>query len=198
MINPFEYVTVLISIVLGLGITQILTGIADLVHQSKRVKVYWPHLLWVIVILVLHVQDWWVTFDLRNFAPWRLPTFLFVMIYPVVLFILARLLFPFGIQDGLVDLKEFYHENYRKIFVFGAALPILAILDDIFVRGNDIVPKMHVEPELTKVILPAFLIFMCLRKKESPEWLHKLIALAFLGILVASIIIEWNVWLIAN
>jgi hypothetical protein len=192
MINPFEYVTVLISIVLGLGITQILTGIADLVHQSKRVKVYWPHLLWVIVILVLHVQDWWVTFDLRNFSPWRLPTFLFVMIYPVVLFILARLLFPFGLQEGMVDLKEFYLENYRKIFVFGAALPILAILDSVLIRGMDW------KAQLIKFILPSFLIFMCLRKKESPEWLHKLIALAFFGILVTSIIIEWNVWLIAN
>jgi hypothetical protein len=192
MINPFEYVTVLISIVLGLGITQILTGIADLVHQSKRVKVYWPHLLWVIVILVLHVQDWWVTFDLRNFSPWRLPTFLFVMIYPVVLFILARLLFPFGLQEGMVDLKEFYLENYRKIFVFGAALPILAILDSVLIRGMDW------GAQLIKFMLPAFLIFMCLRKKESPEWLHKLIALAFFGILVTSIIIEWNVWLIAN
>jgi hypothetical protein len=198
MINPFEYVTVLISIVLGLGITQILTGIADLVHQSKRVKVYWPHLLWVIVILVLHVQDWWVTFDLRNFAPWRLPTFLFVMMYPVVLFILARLLFPFGIQEGVVDLKEFYFENYRKIFVFGATLPILAILNDLFVRGTEVAPRLPLGPELTKLILPIFLISMCIRKKESPEWVHKLIALAFLGILVTSIIIEWNVWLIVN
>lgn len=36
----FEYVTVLIYIILGLGITQIITGVADDVHQSECVKLY--------------------------------------------------------------------------------------------------------------------------------------------------------------
>jgi hypothetical protein len=192
MISAFEYVTVLISIVLGLGIAQILTGIADLVHQSNRVKVYWPHLLWVIVVLVLHVQDWWVTFDLRHYGPWSLPTFLFMMTYPITLFILARLLFPFGIQEGIIDLKEFYYENYRKVFAFGSVLPILSIGDAIIVRGMD------VQSQLVKFLLPAFLLFLCIRKKQSREWVHQIIALTFFAILLITIIIEWNEWLLEN
>jgi len=95
---------------LGLGITQLPSGIADLVHQSNRVRGLLAHLCWVVVIvLILHVQEWWLTYDLRSFQPWQLPTFLFLMIRPVILFILARLLFPFGIQEGIIDLKEFYH-----------------------------------------------------------------------------------------
>ena len=31
--TPFEYVSVLISIILGLGISQLATGVADMVHQ---------------------------------------------------------------------------------------------------------------------------------------------------------------------
>jgi hypothetical protein len=183
MITAFEYVTVLISIVLGLGITQILTGIADLVHQSKRVKIYWPHLLWVLVILVLHVQDWWVTFDLRAYGPWTLPTFLFAMTYPITLFILARLLFPFGIQEGPINLKEFYQENYRKIFMFGSILPTISIADAILVRG------MSIETQLIKFLLPAFLLFVCFRKKESPEWIHQVIAITFTVILIVTIVL---------
>src|SRR5689334_16712007 len=113
MISAFEYITVFISIILGLGVTQILTGIADLVHQSGRVKVYWPHLVWVLLVLVLHVLEWYITFDLRTFNAWRLPVFLFVLLYPIVLFVTARLLFPFGLSDEMVDLKEFYYKNYR-------------------------------------------------------------------------------------
>jgi hypothetical protein len=184
MITAFEYVTVLISIVLGLGITQILTGIADLVHQSNRVKVYWPHLLWVLVILVLHVQDWWVTFDLRKHGSWTLPIFLFTMTYPITLFILARLLFPFGIQEGPIDLKKFYQENYRKIFLFGSILPTISIADAVLVRG------MGIEMQLIKCVLPAFLLFICFRKKESPEWIHKAIAIIFFVILTVTIVLE--------
>src|SRR5260221_13981361 len=112
MISAFEYVTVFISIILGLGVTQILTGIADLVHQNERVKIYWPHLIWILLALVMHVQEWWVTFELRSYGPWRLPIFLFVLLYPVVLFIFARLLFPFGFSEGVIDFKNIYFVNY--------------------------------------------------------------------------------------
>ncbi|MCA6379853.1 MAG: hypothetical protein IM606_06670 [Cytophagales bacterium] len=116
MISAFEYVKVLIFIILGLGITQILTAIADLIHESKRMNAYWPHVLWVLIVLILHVQEWWIIYDLKNYAPWRLQTFLFIMVYPIKLFVLARLLFPFGIQEGMIGLKVFHQENYRKIF----------------------------------------------------------------------------------
>lgn len=192
MISAFEYVTVLISIILGLGITQILTGIADLIHQSNRVKLYWPHLLWVFIILVLHVQEWWVTYELKDFQLWRLPTFLFVMIYPIILFILARLLFPFGFQEGVIDLKEFYFENYRKIFLFGASLPILAILDGVLIRGIDL------PSQLIKFLFPVLLLYICIRKKKTAEWIHQAIVLVFFAILVTTIAIQWNEWLITN
>ncbi len=191
-ISPFEYVTVLISIILGLGITQVLTGIADLIHQSNRVKVYWPHALWVIVILILHIQDWWATYDLRTEASWSLGIFLFVMIYPIVLFILARLLFPFGLQEGTVDLKTFYFENYRKIFLFGSVLPILSIFDALLVRD------MWIDTQWLKLFFPALLLIMCIRRKPAAEWVHQFIALAFFTILVVTIIIEWNNWTLSN
>jgi hypothetical protein len=192
MISAFEYITVLISIILGLGITQILTGIADLIHQSKRVKIYWPHALWVIVVLILHVQDWWTTFDLRSFESWSLPLFLFIMVYPVVLFVLARLLFPFGLQEGVIDLKEFYYENYRKIFAFGSLLPLLSILDAILVR------EIEIETQLVKLLLPTLLLIVAIRKKPFAERVHQFISVAFFAILTITIIVEWNNWILSN
>src|SRR5260370_32767676 len=134
MISAFEYVTVFISIILGLGVTQILTGIADLVHQNERVKIYWPHLVWVLIVLILQVQEWYITFERRTFEAWRLPIFLFVLLYPTVLFILARLLFPFSYSEGAIDLRKFYYSNYRRIFLFGAILAILSLLDNFILR----------------------------------------------------------------
>src|SRR5260370_2945148 len=94
MISSFEYVTVLISIVLGLGITQILTGIARLIQKRDKLIVYWPHLLWIVFILFLHVQEWWVMYELKTFMPWRVPVFFFVMLYPLPLFLMSTLNFP--------------------------------------------------------------------------------------------------------
>ncbi|MBS1680499.1 MAG: hypothetical protein JST48_02195 [Bacteroidetes bacterium] len=191
MISAFEYVTVFISIILGLGVTQILTGIADLIHQNRRVKIYWPHLIWVLLVLILHVQEWWVTFELRGYGPWRLPVFLFIILYPVVLFVLARLLFPFGFTDGEIDLKKFYFENYRKIFLFGAILGLLSILDSFIVR-----PLMWVNLIGPTVVMTS-LSWMALSKKLN-TWIHVVMPIFMLTMITVTIIIEWNKWLVAN
>lgn len=76
--SPFEYVTILISIILGLGITQLVTGIADIIHEKEHVKLYWPHALWIPIIFFLLIQEWWDIYALRDYDTWRLPVFLFI------------------------------------------------------------------------------------------------------------------------
>ncbi len=191
MISAFEYITVFISIILGLGVTQILTGIADLVHQNERVKIYWPHVVWIFLVLILHVQEWYVTFELRTLDKWRFPLFLFLLLYPVVLFIMARLLFPFGFNEGVIDLRKFYFENYRRIFLFGSMLPFLSILDNLILRDYawlDILAQF--------VVLLALSMMAIL--KNSKPWLHKSVAVFLLLFLVGSIIVEWDKWLVTN
>jgi hypothetical protein len=191
MISAFEYVTVFISIILGLGVTQILTGIADLVHQNERVKVYWPHLVWILLVLVLHVQEWWVTFQLRSLEKWRLPLFLFVLLYPVVLFILARLLFPFGFNEGVIDLKKFYFENYRRIFLFGTMLPFLSLLDNLLLRDYEF------QDLIAQSVVLVLLSVMAIVKSSKP-WLHEGVAVFLLLFLIISIAVEWDKWLVMN
>lgn len=189
--TPFEYVTVLISIILGLGITQIVTGVADLVHQWERVKIYWPHLLWIIIVFVLHIQEWWATFELRQFDSWRLPTFLVVVLYPINLFILARLLFPFGNSFETIDLKEFYYANFKKIFSWAIILPLLSLITNVFIIGHS------VQEEIVQLLLP-FILFTFILLKNQHEILHKILAVIFLSILVVSMIVTRNSSLITN
>src|SRR5690349_8301075 len=132
--TPFEYVSVLISIVLGLGITQIVSGTADLIHHWERVKMYWPHLLWVVLGFFLNIQEWWVLFELRDLPQWRLPTFFLTIIYPINLFVLARILFPTIPPEGIIDIKDFYFKNYRKFFLLIAILAFVSFIDNVLVH----------------------------------------------------------------
>lgn len=43
--DAFAHLSVLISIVLGLGITNLLMGLARIVQMLGRVTVYWPTIL---------------------------------------------------------------------------------------------------------------------------------------------------------
>lgn len=189
MISPFEYVTVLISIILGLGITQILTGIADLIHKSERVTVYWPHLIWILFVLLLHIQEWWLLYELKGYQPWRLPTFLFVIAYPINLFVLARMLFPFAFKGKVIDLKLFYFKNCRKIFLIFTISAILSIAYNIFIL------EFSLMSQVLQILLASTFLFITI-KQLANEWLHKGLALLVFSIFVVSIIIEWDVWLI--
>jgi hypothetical protein len=189
--TPFEYVTVLVSIILGMGITQIVTGVADMVHQWDRVKVYWPHLLWIIIVFFLHIQDWWSTYELRRFDSFRLPTFLFVLLYPINLFILARVLFPAAQPDGDFDLKKFYNTNYKKFFLWSSSLPLMSFLQNVLILGNPI------QTQIVQVLLIVILLVLMTRRKIG-ENIHKVLAVVLLFIMVAYVIVEWNNLLTSN
>jgi hypothetical protein len=145
--------------------------------------------LWVLIVLIRACPKRWIIYKLKTYAPWRLPMFLLIMVYPIILFVLARLLFPFGIQEGMIDQNVFYQENYRKIFLF-SLLALLAIVDSLLIRADSL------QSQLLKLIVP--FIFFILYFKKAPEWVHKLVPVCFLILLVITIAVEWDVWLIHN
>jgi hypothetical protein len=180
--TPFEYITVLISIILGMGITQIVTGIADIVHQWKKVKLYWPHLLWIGFVFFLHIQDWWETFNLQQFTVWKLSTFLFVILYPINLFILARVLFPFGQTEG-TNFKDFYFENYRKFFLWVIILSVLAIVNNLYINHYSLQNQLA---PLSILLSLGFIAW----KDYRQEWLHKTVVIILWATLLIVLLVE--------
>ncbi len=190
MLSPFEYVTVLISIILGLGIAQIVTGLADIIHQWKRIKLYWPHMIWMLIIFFLHIQEWWNIYDLRAYEVWRLPTFLFISLYPINLFILARLLFPLhSHEETILNYKEFYFSNYRKFFLGVIFTAILSALE------NFIIGSKGLSGIILQLVIMVVLSFVAIRNIDK-EWVHKLIVSIWVLSIIISIVVNWNIWLI--
>ena len=132
--EPFEYVSVLSSIIIGLGITQILSGVASLVLVNDNVRFYTPHTVWVILIFGFLIQDWWVSYEYsRVIKSWRLMEFLFIIVYPIILFIITRMLFPKIRSGQTINLKNFYLSNYKQIFAVGLFLPIVSISQNLII-----------------------------------------------------------------
>ncbi len=189
MMSAFEYVTVLISIVISLGITQILRGVASVLKKIHKVELYWPHILWVIFVLLLNIQEWWVTYELKNFSPWRLPVFLFIMIYPINLFLMSRLLFPDKFKGKCLDLKEFYFRNYRKLYLLLSISAAFSILYNLFILNLEIVSQ-------TLQLLLLLIVSIIAIINTTREIFHKAVSIVIVLALAVSIIVEWNIWLI--
>jgi hypothetical protein len=56
--ESFNYLSVLLSIVLGLAITQVLLGLRGLILTRAKVKLYFPTMIWAGLALLIAVQGW--------------------------------------------------------------------------------------------------------------------------------------------
>ncbi len=136
----FEYLTVLVSVVVGLSLTHFLTALIRIVHNRDSVRPYWVHLLWSLSIMLWTISFWWFTFAMSDVQRWSLGLFAFVMLYAVMLYVLMALLFPEDI-DPDEDHQSLFFEN--KTWFFSTLLLFLVIdLFDFWMRletGLDIV-----------------------------------------------------------
>ncbi len=185
--TSFEYIVVLVSIILGLGVTQIVTGLAHFMHSGNKVKMYWPHFLWIIMIFFFHIQEWWVFYEYKSFTEWRLHTFIFIILYPIGLFIQARLLFPFDNFDEVTDLKAFYYENYRFYFGSIGVQAVLSLIDNMWLRG------MALNEQFVQIGVGT-LTFSIAFFKIRNEWVHKILAILLLASIVVAIAVNQDSW----
>ena len=84
--DPFSYLSVLISIVLALGMTRVLAGVGDMLQARSRRHIYWVHVVWIVNLFLYLVVAWWIFYRWRNQQPWTFFLFVFVLISPTILF----------------------------------------------------------------------------------------------------------------
>jgi hypothetical protein len=125
--DAFSYLSVLISIVLGLGLTSLLAGFAAMVRCRRRLVMYWPLPAQMSLLFLVHVQVWWALFALRQRSHWSFPDFLVVLLQPVLLYLATAFLIPDLRDDQPVDLRQAYFRESRWYF---AAL-LLSIFDSL-------------------------------------------------------------------
>jgi hypothetical protein len=128
--QPFEYVSLLTSIVLALGITRILTGVGKVVQLRRTVRLSAVHVLWAFNVLIWLLLNWWILYRWRTYEGWTFFLFLFVLVSPIVAFLLSVLLFPEPLEEG-AHLKDHYYANRRAFFLLAALLPPIDAIDTL-------------------------------------------------------------------
>jgi hypothetical protein len=119
MSDAFAYLSVLLSIILGLAIAEILQGYRSLLIARGSVKLYAPPLIWSATMLVLAIHFWWASFGLANRENWDFAAFSAVLMQTIMLFMGASLLLPKTRPDQEIDLKTHYYREAGPFFSFG-------------------------------------------------------------------------------
>lgn len=137
--DHFEYVMVLISIIIGLGIAHILLGLGGivdrLVGRGERLKLSVAYAAWLANVFIWLVMFWWWQFRLDElWSDWTVGRYLFLILYSVVVFLNAAILVPRS-WDGVSDLGEFFLQRrawFYSAFIVGTLLDVV----DSFLKGG--------------------------------------------------------------
>lgn len=133
--DAFGYLSVLLSIILGLGLTQLLTAIGRLIRHRDRVDVHWLPVLWACVLLLIYVQVWWSMYGLRTFVHWTFFAFIVVLAQTATLYIMAAVVLPEEIEGPITDLGAYFDRHHRWFFGFFLATLVVSVVKDVVLGG---------------------------------------------------------------
>jgi hypothetical protein len=82
----------ILSIILGLAITQVLQGLRGLILTRAKVKLYIPTLIWAGLTLLIAIQGWWASFGMRTHANWTFVALLVIVLQAITVYMVAAVL----------------------------------------------------------------------------------------------------------
>src|SRR5437762_13623339 len=133
----FTHVRVLVGVVLGLGLTRILAGLARFMQHPAHKKLYATHLLWVAVVLLAAVHFWWFELGLARIQPWPFELFVFILGYAFLFYLMASLLIPDAI-DEYAGYEEYFISRRRWFFGLLAATVPVELIDTLAKGGGHV------------------------------------------------------------
>ncbi|ARU05653.1 hypothetical protein CCO03_14015 [Comamonas serinivorans] len=131
----YPHIRTVMGMVIGLGVTRLLSGVARIVQHPAQYRLYPVHLAWVASVLLSLVHFWWWEFGLYQVEVWTFGTYLFVIGYAILLFLQCALLFPDSLQDYL-SYQDFFLARRSWFFGLLAATSLFDVIDTL-IKGEE-------------------------------------------------------------
>jgi hypothetical protein len=176
--DAFSYLSVLLSVILGLAVQQVLQGYRSLALNRRRVRPYWPTIAWSISILLMTAQHWWASFGLADHRDWSFAAFAAILVQTGLIYMFAALVLPDIPAGQGIDLKAHYYRERIAFFSVGTAAIAWSIVREFVLNGH--------APQGENLAFHILFIAMSLTALATAnERIHKL----FAGLMLALFVI---------
>jgi len=125
--NPFEYLLPLISVIVGLSITDLATSLHRLLRARRRVEWDWLPLATALLALLMVLNAWWRFYRGDSTAAWTVAEFFPVMITLILLFLINAAALPDRVPPEGIDLRAFYESNSSYFWLLFSAFMFVLI-----------------------------------------------------------------------
>jgi len=178
-IAPYQHVVVVMSIVLGLSVTQLLKGLAQLYRTRNSVRPYWLHTAWVVLLVFFSLVLWWLFWNYRSIEDWSFFRFVLYLSPMIVFYFLTSIVIP-DPSDPVTSYKDYYFSSRAGFFGTFALQIVLAHVAGVVVRG---LPVLDPADPLRLAMVALLLIAM----RSASARVHAVVLTLFAIVLVAFI-----------
>ena len=130
--QPFEFILVLVSIIIGLGITEVLATQGRVLRGELRAGLL--HTIWSAIVLVLLVLSFWGLWFLSGREEWSFLHLSAELLPGLLAFMAASLISPVAVATS--DLDAFLLERRLPFFVILALLHLSYAMEDWLMSGG--------------------------------------------------------------
>ena len=185
--DPFSYLSVLISIILGLAVQQVLQGYRALILSRRRIRFYPPPLIWAVLILMMVAQNWWSSFGLAGRAEWSFALFATILVQAILLYMLAAIVLPDIPADEPIDLRDHYYRETRAFFGISTALILWSLFRDYMLTGTLPPPEKLLFYAIFLGLAVAAMVWKQRRLHEAFAVIMGVLFSVFIGLLFARL-----------
>jgi len=178
---------VLVSIIMGLGITTLLSGAISALRADTPTKPGLIHSIWVTNLLVSHIGVWLLRRQAAGRVEWGGLEVAAFMVTPIILFAMAKLVFPPEGREA--DLNAYFIDNRKPFFGLFAVLGLATAIGQFLFLGAGEGALDVVTPFYAVVYSLVFVALSLLLGWSSNKRLHlffALLSLVFVLLMLAT------------
>lgn len=181
--DSFRWIAVALSMILGLGVTRLLSAMVAVFRSRHRVRLDWIPLAWAGCIFMWQLQYWWAVIELPSLIHvWTLPKFLTLIFLTLLLFVAAALVLPPDELKERDSLWDSFERDGRWALVALSLYFMLALFADW--KLWDISP-ISTPGELLATLALLPLLYVMGRRR----WLEVIITLSYIPLSIWAILV---------
>ena len=163
----FEFLMILMSVVIGLALTEVLTGAASLMRARSSVEFHWLHVLFQVGVFFALLQQWWESWHYVDVGEISFGLVLSILFPSLMLFLIAHLLYPRPAHNA--NLRDYYYAQAPVLWT----LVLLGTFQGTFIapllRGDPILETAN----LSGIPMSAVCLVLIVSKNR---WAHSILS----------------------
>ena len=177
--TQFEFLMMIASVFVAVGMTEIVGGWGRLARADGEIKFDWLHLGWTIYILLLSVQYWIGMWSYRELRIEYVGQIFFLVVPTLFLVLSAFAMSPDVVNRSQIDMRTYYLEKRRVVFLSLAVFSLAAWLADIVIVGYE---RLEVSFMLFSIVSG---LVLCALAYSQRVWLHGAVLVFLIGSVIA-------------